>query len=116
MSESIIVMDHIHNLNMPFLKLAAMDYSIKENEHAELLLQSLPDSYDQLIINLTNNVLMHFLDFNNVAAAVLQEEFRRKSNEDRSFSSQQTEALLMTRGRLMECNSSGSQNHGRSKS
>ena len=116
MSESISVTDHINNLNTLFSKLAAMDYNIKESERAELLLQSLPDSYDQLIINLTNNVLTDFLDFNDVAAAVLQEESRRKSNEDRSFASQQTEALLTMRGRSTERNSSGSQNPGRSKS
>jgi len=107
MSESISVMDHINNLNALFAKLAAMDYNIKENEHAKLLLQCLPDSYDQLIINLTNNVLTEILDFNDIAAAVLQAESRRKSNEDRSFASQQTEALQMMRGRSTERNSSG---------
>ena len=71
MSESISVTDHINNENTLFSKLAAMDYNIKENECAELLLQSLPGSYDQLIINLTNNVLMDFLDFNDVVAAIL---------------------------------------------
>ena len=60
MSESISVTDHINNLNTLFSKLAAMDYNIKENERAELLLHSLPDSYDQLITNLTNNVLTDF--------------------------------------------------------
>jgi len=93
-----------------------MDYNIKENKHADLLLQSISDSYDQLIINLTNNVLTNFLDFNDVAIAILQEESRCKSNEDRSFSSQQTKELLIMRARSTECNSSRSQNHKRSKS
>ena len=45
-SESTSVMDHINNMNMLFSQLTTSDYKIVENERAELLLQSLPDSYD----------------------------------------------------------------------
>ncbi|TXG58849.1 hypothetical protein EZV62_016678 [Acer yangbiense] len=93
-----------------------LGHKIEENERAELLLQSLPDSYDQLIINLTNNILVEYLVFDDVAAAVLEEESRRKNKEDRSKSSQQAEALTMTRGRSTERGPSRSHNHGRSKS
>ena len=93
-----------------------MEYTIAENERAELLLQSLPDSYDQLIINLTNNVLTDYLSFDDMAAAVLEEESRRKNKEDRLESSKQAEALLMTRGRSMERGSSGSQSRPKSQS
>ncbi|TXG65810.1 hypothetical protein EZV62_007085 [Acer yangbiense] len=93
-----------------------LGHKIEENERAELLLQSLPDSYDQLIINLTNNILVEYLVFDDVAAAVLEEESRRKNKEDRSKSSQQAEALTMMRGRSTERGPSGSHNHGRSKS
>ena len=48
--------------------------------------------------------------------AVLEKEDRRKNKEDRLASSQQAEALTMTRGRSMERGSCGSQNNGRSKS
>nr|GFA27743.1 RNA polymerase beta chain, chloroplastic [Tanacetum cinerariifolium] len=41
-----------------------LDYS---PERAEILLQSLPDSYDQVIINLTINVLSDYLVFDDVA-------------------------------------------------
>ncbi|KAF2291279.1 hypothetical protein GH714_022225 [Hevea brasiliensis] len=116
MSESTSVTDHINNLNTLFSQLTALEYHIAENERTELLLQSLPDSYDQLIINLTNNILTDYLVFNDVAAAVLEEESRRKNKEDKLFTSQQTEALLMMRGRSMARGSSGSQNHSRSKS
>ncbi|KAF2291302.1 hypothetical protein GH714_022364 [Hevea brasiliensis] len=94
----------------------SLEYHIAENECTELLLQSLPDSYDQLIINLTNNILTDYLVFNDVAATVLEEESRRKNKEDKLFTSQQTEALLMMRVRSMARGSSGSQNHSRSKS
>ncbi|KAK7255724.1 hypothetical protein RIF29_29143 [Crotalaria pallida] len=116
MSESSSVTDHINNLNTLFAQLTASDFTIKENERAELLLQSLPDSYDQLIINITNNNVSNTLFFDDVAGAILEEESRRKNKEDKLGSSSQAEALTMTRGRSMERGSSGSQTHGRSKS
>ncbi|TXG58976.1 hypothetical protein EZV62_016805 [Acer yangbiense] len=108
--------DHINIMNTLFSQLTELGHKIEENERAELLLQSLPDSYDQLIINLTNNILVEYLVFDDVAAAVLEEESRRKNKEDRSKGSQQAEALTMTRGRSTERGPSGSHNHGRSKS
>lgn len=63
-----------------------MGYNIEEDKHAEILLQSLPNSYDQLIINLINNI--ENLVFDDVAAVVLEEESRRRNNEDRLTSSQ----------------------------
>uniref|UniRef100_A0A2N9IBB7 Integrase catalytic domain-containing protein n=1 Tax=Fagus sylvatica TaxID=28930 RepID=A0A2N9IBB7_FAGSY len=47
--------------------LTAMGHNIETGERAEILLQSLPDSYDQLIINLTNNI--EVLVFDDIAAA-----------------------------------------------
>jgi len=54
MSESTSVTNHINNLNTLFAQLSTANFNIIENEHAELLLQSLPYSYDQLVINITN--------------------------------------------------------------
>lgn len=116
MAESTAVTDHINTLNTLFSQLTMLGHTIEENERAELLLQSLPDSYDQLVINLTNNILSDYLQFDDVASAILEEECRRQNKEDRLASSQQAEALSMTRGRSTERGSSGSQNHGRSKS
>jgi len=109
MSESISTTNHNNNLNTLFSQLSSLNYKITENQRAELLLQSLPDSYDQLIINLTNNVLTDYLSFDDMASAILEEESRRKNKEDRLETSKQVEALLMMRGRSMECGSSGSQ-------
>ncbi|GKE39428.1 gag-pol polyprotein, partial [Tanacetum coccineum] len=47
--------------------------------------------------------------------AILEEENRRNNREDRQTSSRQVEALVVTRGRSMEPGSSGSHNHGKSK-
>ncbi|GJS80334.1 gag-pol polyprotein [Tanacetum coccineum] len=84
---------------------------IEPQELAEILLQSLPDLYDQVIINLTSNVLSDYLVFTDVAATILEEENRRNNREARQTSSRQVEALVVTRGRSMEPGSSGSHNH-----
>ena len=111
-----MVTDHINTLKTLFSQLTTLGHNIEENERAELLLQNLPDSYDQLIINLTNNNPVESLVFDDVAASVLNEESRRKNKENRQASSQQAEALSVTRGRSTERGPSGSQNHGRSNS
>lgn len=41
--------NHINNMNTLFEQLTMSDFNIPENERAEILLQSLPDSYDQFI-------------------------------------------------------------------
>ena len=51
-----------------------LGHNIEKNERAELLLQSLPDLYDQLIINLTNNNPADIIVFNDIVASVLNEE------------------------------------------
>ena len=116
MFESTLVTEHINTLNTLFSQLTSLGYKIEPSECAELLLQSLPDSYDQLVINLTNNILKDYLNLNDIAVAILEGENRRKNKEDKLVSSQQVGELAVVRGRSMERGSSGSQNHGRSKS
>nr|GEW78970.1 Gag-Pol polyprotein [Tanacetum cinerariifolium] len=93
--------------------------SIEEKKTAkdiwDHLARLLPDSYDHVVINLTNNVLADCLVFDDVAASILEEENRRNNREDRQTSSKQVEALVVTKGRSMEPRSSGSHNHGKSK-
>ena len=55
MTESTIVTDHINTLETLFSQLTMLGHNMEENECVELLRQSLPDLYNQLIINLTNN-------------------------------------------------------------
>ena len=83
MAETTTMTNHISTLKTLFLQLTMLGHKIEEIECAELLLQSLPNSYDQLIINLTNNMLTEYLVFNNVAAFVLEEKSRRKNKKDR---------------------------------
>ncbi|GJZ97608.1 gag-pol polyprotein [Tanacetum coccineum] len=115
MIESTSVTEHVNNLYTLFSQLTSLDCKIDVQERAEILLQSLPDSYDQVIINLTSNVLTDCLVFDDVAASILEEENRRNNREDRQTSSRQVEALAVTRGRSMESGSSESHNHGKSE-
>ena len=59
-----------------------MECQIAENERAELLIQSLPTSYDQLIINITNNNIANHLWFDDVVVTVLEEESKQKNKDD----------------------------------
>ena len=86
MAESTTVIDHINTLNTLFSQLTVMEHKIEDNERAKILLQSLPDSYDQLIINVTSNAVT--LVFKDLTVAILKEENRHKNKEDRLASSQ----------------------------
>lgn len=109
MMESTSMTEHLNILNTLFSQLTSLGYKVNQEERAEILLQSLPDSYDQLVINLTNNILTDYLVFDEIAAAVIQEENRRKSREDYS----RGDIMAMTRERSSNFNPSGS--HGRGK-
>ncbi|PON73767.1 hypothetical protein PanWU01x14_056550 [Parasponia andersonii] len=85
MAESTTVTDHINTLNTLFLQLTTIEYKIEDNERAQILLQNLFDLYDQLIINVTSNVIT--LVFNNLTATVLEKKNRHKNKEDISASS-----------------------------
>ncbi|GKC78005.1 hypothetical protein Tco_1128779 [Tanacetum coccineum] len=68
-------------------ELTSLSCIIEPQERAEILLQSLPDLYDQVIVNLTSNVLSDYLVFDDVEAAILEEENRRNNREDKQTSS-----------------------------
>ncbi|GJX66453.1 hypothetical protein Tco_0300796 [Tanacetum coccineum] len=93
MMESTSVTEHVNNLNTLFSQLTSLDCKIDPQERAEILLPSLPDSYNHVIINLTSNVLTDCLVFDDVAASILEEENRRNNREDKQTSSRQVEAL-----------------------
>ncbi|PON69375.1 Zinc finger, CCHC-type [Parasponia andersonii] len=113
MAKSTMVTDHVNTLNTLFSQLTVIEHKIEDNERIKILLQSLPDLYDQFIINMTNSATT--LVFNDLITAILEEKNQRKNKEDRLASSKQAEAMTM-RGRSTECGSSRSQSHSRSKS
>ena len=82
MSESSTVTEHVNTLNSLFSQLKNIGCVIGTSERAEILLQSLPDSYDQLIINLTANLPVENLNFDNIVAAIIDEKKRCMNKED----------------------------------
>ena len=74
MSKSTSMTEYINTLNTLFSQLTSLGYKIETNECAELLFQNLPNSYDQLIINLTNTSTTKILVFDDIATAILEEE------------------------------------------
>lgn len=72
MLESTSVMDHINTYNVLLSQFSAMEHTIEEMKHVKLFLQSLLDSYDQLIINMINNTSN--LVFDTIIVVVLEEE------------------------------------------
>ncbi|KAE8695414.1 General regulatory factor 9, MU isoform 1 [Hibiscus syriacus] len=113
MPESTSVTENLNTIVTLFSQLTSLSYTIGEQERAKILLQSLPDSYDQLIINLTNNNVTGLV-FDDVVAAVIQEENQRKSKEERQVNLQQAEALTTMRVKSTERGQSFSHKHGRS--
>lgn len=71
MMESTLVIDHVNTFNTLFSQLIIMEHNIETSEHVEILLQSLLDSYDQPIINITNN--LKIIVFDDIAIAILEE-------------------------------------------
>lgn len=57
-----------------------MSYTIEENEHVELLLQNLPNLYDHVIINLSNDVKLNLI-FDGIASTILEEEMNLVFND-----------------------------------
>lgn len=82
MSESTSVKDHINTLNTIFAQLTTSNFHIVENERAEVLLQNLPDSYDQVVIDMINNNVVDRLYLDDVARVILEEESKRVNKED----------------------------------
>lgn len=66
MSEFTPMTNHMKMFNTLFSELTSLVCKIEPNKRVELLLQNLLDSYDKLIINLTNNVLTNYLKFDDI--------------------------------------------------
>nr|GEY24160.1 hypothetical protein [Tanacetum cinerariifolium] len=95
--------------------LNSLSCKIDPQKSVEILLLSLYDSYDKVVLNLTSNVLSDYIVIDDVATSILEEEDRRNNREDMQTTSRQVEALVVTRGSLIEHGSSGSHNHKKSE-
>ncbi|GJY80805.1 hypothetical protein Tco_0493556 [Tanacetum coccineum] len=97
----------LHNKNFLKTKL----YALRMMESTSVIehVNNLSTLFSQLT---SFNVLSDYLVFDDVVAAILEEENRHNNREDRQASSRHVKALEVTKGRSMERGSSGSHNHG----
>jgi len=56
--------------------------SLSETHYVNDMGSSLPDSYDQLLINITNNNVVDMFHIDYVTTAIIEEKFRRKNKEE----------------------------------
>lgn len=106
MNEPISITDHVNTINKIFPRVKVSDFMIVKNEHAKILLQSLHDSYDKLIVNITNNNISNSLHFDDVDGAIIEEGSSLKNNK-KIYLEKQAKALVMTGGKSLERGSSG---------
>ncbi|KAK6267017.1 hypothetical protein QUC31_017854 [Theobroma cacao] len=69
---------HLNQFNALVSKLQALDVEIDVEEKASILLCSMPDSWDNLIMNLSH---VKVLDVDSIVASLLTEEMRSKSTQ-----------------------------------
>ena len=73
MKDGASIQEHLGVFNFIVSKLAALDVRIDDEEKASILLYSMPEPWDNLIINLSN---IEILKMESVVASLLTEETR----------------------------------------
>lgn len=73
------IVDHLNAFNMIVARVGYASDKIEEEDHCMLLLCSLPDSWDHLIMAIRSTTIKFMID--EVVASLLFEEMRRKSSE-----------------------------------
>jgi len=96
LKKGLSIAEHMNNYTKFLINLVNVDMNIEEEKKALILLNSLPDEeYKTFVLTLINE--KQSLNYNDVLAALINYEVRRK-NKQSSFSSTSAEALIV-RGR-----------------
>jgi hypothetical protein len=99
MSEGGSVADHLNEFNTVTSQLSSVGVTFDDEVRALLFLCSLPESWNGLVMAISNSVSgSSTLKFDDVVGAILSEEMRRKSSGETSGNALTAE----TRGRKME--------------
>ena len=99
MSEGGSVSDHLNEFNTVTSQLSSVGVTFDDEVRALLFLCSLPESWNGLVMAVSNSVsISSTLKFDDVASAILSDEMRRKSSGETSGNALTAE----TRGRKME--------------
>jgi hypothetical protein len=114
MKEGASVAEHLNAFNIITNQLASVKIILDDEIRAILLMCSMPDSWENLIVAMSTSTTTGTLKFDDVSSSLMNEELRRKSIAE----NQGGEALaLADRGRRMDRGRQGrSRSRGRSKS
>src|ERR1044072_3192064 len=108
------VAEHISSFQNLVNQLTTIEIKLPDELLAFLLLSSLPDSWETLVVSLSNSTIGN-MTFDIVKEALLNEEIRRKGNNMAS-SSTHTEALVVeSRGGSQHRNSHKSNDRSKSR-
>ena len=91
--EGTSIAQHLNEMKSLVNQLSAMKLVLDDELQALLLLNSLPDSWETLVVSLSNSAPDGIMRMNHVTGSLLNEETRRKSSSDESHS----EALVTER-------------------
>ena len=113
------MVEHISSFQGTVNKLVAMKMNIDDEMQASLLLSSLPDSWETLVVTVSNSTLNGILTMESVKDSLLNEEARRKEKGESSYGilvheKQERQEKPEKHGRSQSRNSHGFR--GRSKS
>ena len=78
------MVEHISSFQGIVNKLVAMKMNIDDEMQALLLLSSLPDSWETLVVTVSNSTQNEILTMKNVKDSLLNEEARRKEEGESS--------------------------------
>nr|CAD1833463.1 unnamed protein product [Ananas comosus var. bracteatus] len=81
MKDRVPIQEHLSSFNSIVNKLVALDVRIDEEEKASILLCSMPESWDNLIINLSH---VETLKMESIVVSLVTEKMQRKSSQGSS--------------------------------
>jgi hypothetical protein len=116
MSEGGSVADHLNEFNMVINQLSSVKVDFDDEVRALLILCSLPESWNDLVMAVSNFVsISNTLKFDDVVVVILSEEMRCKSTSETSSDVLNMENRRRQKDRINDLGKRGNSRKGRSK-
>ena len=115
MAEDCPFTTHLSEFNTVVDQLTSVEIEFAEEVRALLLLQQMPESWNQAVTSISNSSGKGKLRFNEVVSMILTEEVRRKSSESSDTGSSGSALSLEQRGRSQK-RGDQNQNQNRNRS